>query len=119
MNLFFKGALFAYATTAVLMWWVFGYTNLVGAKVERATATSTLNGAVFSKDFDKRWADLGGDPVSCSSTGADHIAALRKQVAELQKEVDQGRQAAKQKASVVDHIVGKAIEKVEGKDENH
>lgn len=115
MKGFFTGVLFAAPITALLMWWVFGYTNLVGAKVERATATSALNGAVFNKDFENRWAEMSGDHVSCNSTSPDHIAALRQRVAELQKEVDQERQAAKQKASKIDHI----IEKAEGGHENH
>lgn len=119
MKGFFSGVLFAAPVTALLMWWVFGYTNLVGTKVERATATSELNGAVFNKEFDKRWDEMGGGPASCSSADATHVADLRTRVAELQKEVDQERQNAKRKAAAIDREVDSTIKKMEGKNENH
>jgi len=115
MKGFFTGVLFAAPVTALLMWLVMGNSNLVDAKVERATAISARDSSIFNEDFDNRWAQMGGSPATCTSTGARHIADLRERVAELQREVDQDREAAKKKTSDLDHL----IEKAEVKNENH
>lgn len=101
--------------TVVILAFVYAQTHLVGTKVERATTASELHGTEFKQDFDKRWAEMGGDPATCSSAGAKHIDDLKKQLANLQKEVVQERRDAKQKVSELNDL----IKGMEGKNEDH
>ena len=115
MKGFFAGVLFAAPLTALIMWFVSGYMGTIDTKVERDTVSSKLDAAIFAQDFDKRWGEMGGDPATCSSTGANIISELRKQLGGLQQELAEERQADKQKASSLDQIIN-----TEGKkDEQH
>ena len=111
MKGFFTGILFAAPLTALVMWFVSGYQTTIDTKVERAYVTSNLNSAVFDQDFGNRWAEMGGGAATCSSAGAASVADLRKQLAGLQHELAEEREADKQKAASLDQIIQKQGDK--------
>lgn len=113
MKGFFAGILFAAPLTALVMWFVSGYQATIDTKFERAYVTSQRDSAVFDQGFDKRWAAMGGGPATCGSAGARRIADLNKQLASLNQELAEEREADKQKAASIDQIIQKQGDKNE------
>lgn len=107
MKGFFMGVFFACPLTALIMWYVATYTSLIDTKVERTTVAAELHSAEFDQDFNQRWAEMGGVPATCSTVSAGRIADLKRQLADLRRQMDTERQAAVQQTSNLDQIIDK------------
>lgn len=107
MRSFFAGAFFLAPLWFLMAFLVVKHQYTVGTKVERDTVAAQLSSAEFGQDFDKRWAEMGGNPASCSSAQTATITRLRKRLASLNKELAQDRQGDKKNVSNLGAIIKK------------